>query len=172
MRFFTSLSFLLFASVALMAQGFAYLNLTTADGAERSIAAAQVKITFADGALVAHGADGAEARVSLSDLVSMQFSNSGAPTALKGDINNDGNVDVSDVTTMVSLVLAAEGNLEICDVNEDGKIDVSDVTAITNIILNGGSLSGGDTPAPSARSEQSLFLPFPSKNGRLYPVGC
>ena len=36
-----------------MAQGFAYLNLTTADGAERSIAAAQVKITFADGVLVA-----------------------------------------------------------------------------------------------------------------------
>ena len=33
MRFFTTLSFLLFASVALMAQGFAYLNLTTADGA-------------------------------------------------------------------------------------------------------------------------------------------
>ena len=150
MRFFTTLSFLLFASVALMAQGFAYLNLTTADGAERSIAAAQVKITFADGALlVAHGADGAQARVSLSDLVSMQFSNSGAPTSLKGDINIDGNVDVSDVTTMVSLVLAAEGNLEICDVNEDGKIDVSDVTTITNIIINGGSRSGGDTPTPS-----------------------
>ena len=156
MRFFTTLSFLLFASVALMAQGFAYLNLTTADGAERSIAAAQVKITFADGALVAHGADGAEARVSLSDLVSMQFSNSGAPTALKGDINIDGNVDVSDVTTMVSLVLAAEGNLEICDVNEDGKIDVSDVTTITNIILKGGSLSGGDTPTPS--EAQTLWV--------------
>ena len=58
MRFFTTLSFLLFASVALMAQGFAYLNLTTADGAERSIAAAQVKITFADGALVAVSSKG------------------------------------------------------------------------------------------------------------------
>ena len=58
MRFFTTLSFLLFASVALMAQGFAYLNLTTADGAERSIAAAQVKITFADGVLVAVSSKG------------------------------------------------------------------------------------------------------------------
>ena len=53
-------------------------------------------------------------------------------------------------------MLAAEGNLEICDVNEDGKIDVSDVTAITNIILNGGSLSGGDTPAPS--EAQTLWV--------------
>ena len=58
MRFFTTLSFLLFASVALMAQGFAYLNLTTADGTERSIAAAQVKITFADGVLVAVSSKG------------------------------------------------------------------------------------------------------------------
>lgn len=58
MRFFTTLSFLLFASVALMAQGFAYLNLTTADGAECSIAAAQVKITFADGVLVAVSSKG------------------------------------------------------------------------------------------------------------------
>ena len=134
MRFFTTLSFLLFASVALMAQGFAYLNLTTADGAERSIAAAQVKITFADGALVEHGADGSEARVSLSDLVSMQFSNTGAPTSLKGDINIDGNVDVSDVTTLVGYILDGE-TPQNCDLDGDGNVNVTDVTTLVNLIL-------------------------------------
>ena len=54
-----------------------------------------------------------------------------------GDINLDGKVDVTDVTTLVNMMLNGEtANLELADINADGKVDVSDVTALVNIILN------------------------------------
>ena len=53
-----------------------------------------------------------------------------------GDINLDGNVEVSDVTTLVNLIHNGEtANLELADINADGKVNVSDVTALVNIIL-------------------------------------
>ena len=58
-------------------------------------------------------------------------------TTLFGDINLDGKVDVTDVTTLVNMILNGEtANLELADINADGKVDVSDVTALVNIILN------------------------------------
>ena len=53
-----------------------------------------------------------------------------------GDINLDGKVDVTDVTTLVNMILNGEtANLELADINADGKVNVSDVTALVNIIL-------------------------------------
>ena len=53
-----------------------------------------------------------------------------------GDINLDGNVEVSDVTTLVNMIHNGEtANLELADINADGKVNVSDVTALVNIIL-------------------------------------
>ena len=58
---------------------------------------------------------------------------------LLGDANNDGTVDVSDITTIASYILtsATKGiSLVNADANEDQVIDVSDITATANIILN------------------------------------
>ena len=53
-----------------------------------------------------------------------------------GDINLDGKVDVSDITTLVNMIANGEtANLELADINADGKVNVSDVTALVNIIL-------------------------------------
>ena len=53
-----------------------------------------------------------------------------------GDINLDGKVNVTDVTTLVNMILNGEtANLELADINADGKVNVSDVTALVNIIL-------------------------------------
>ena len=53
-----------------------------------------------------------------------------------GDINLDGNVEVSDVTTLVNMIHNGEtANLELADINADGKVNVSDVTALVNILL-------------------------------------
>lgn len=55
---------------------------------------------------------------------------------LKGDVNRDGKVNVTDVTTLVNMILEViEKDMESADVNGDGKINVSDVTALVNIIL-------------------------------------
>ena len=57
------------------------------------------------------------------------------PVFLEGDVDGDGEVNVSDVTALVSMIL---GNIEqnaAADVNGDGAVDVSDVTALVSIIL-------------------------------------
>ena len=60
-------------------------------------------------------------------------------TTLKGDINGDGLVNVSDVTTLVDYILdknPSPCDENACDVNEDGNINVTDVTSLVDIILN------------------------------------
>lgn len=58
---------------------------------------------------------------------------------LKGDVNMDGEVDVTDVTTLVDYILERDPSpcdVDACDVNEDTTIDVGDVTSLVDIILN------------------------------------
>ena len=55
---------------------------------------------------------------------------------LKGDVNGDGKVNVSDVTTLINMILGITPTDEArADVNNDGKVNVSDVTTLINIIL-------------------------------------
>ncbi len=56
--------------------------------------------------------------------------------ALKGDVNGDGKVNVTDVTTLVNMILGiVSKDMEMADIDHNGKINVSDVTALINIIL-------------------------------------
>lgn len=55
---------------------------------------------------------------------------------LQGDVNRDGKVNVSDVSTLINMILGmTEMDQEAADVNGDGRVNVSDVTALINIIL-------------------------------------
>ena len=55
---------------------------------------------------------------------------------LKGDVNGDGKVNVSDVTALINMILGVVPiDQTRADVNNDGKVNVSDVTALVNIIL-------------------------------------
>lgn len=57
-------------------------------------------------------------------------------TALKGDVNRDGAVNVTDVTTLVNMILGVIAkDQESADVDSNGSINVSDVTALVNLIL-------------------------------------
>lgn len=55
---------------------------------------------------------------------------------LNGDVNDDGSIDVSDVTLLVSVILGQTPATPWCDVNDDKSIDVSDVTSTVSIILS------------------------------------
>ncbi len=56
-----------------------------------------------------------------------------------GDVNGDGKINVTDVTTLVNMILGViPKNLENGDINGDGKLNVTDVTALVNIILGQG----------------------------------
>ncbi|MDO4511848.1 MAG: endonuclease [Bacteroidales bacterium] len=75
--------------------------------------------------------DGTES--ALTEAIQVQLK---APEFIMGDVNGDGEVNVSDVTSLVNQILAvASYPAERCDINLDGKIDVSDVTALINIVL-------------------------------------
>lgn len=56
---------------------------------------------------------------------------------LKGDANDDGEVDISDVVFVVNEILSGDSYQDLCDVNYDGYVDISDVVELVNIILNG-----------------------------------
>lgn len=59
----------------------------------------------------------------------------------RGDVNGDGGIDVSDVTTVTNYILGSLAGYELdeVDVNADGRADVSDVTDLINMILSSGS---------------------------------
>ena len=53
-----------------------------------------------------------------------------------GDVNGDGAVNVTDITTLVNMILnVIPKDLERGDIDGNGAINVSDVTALVNIIL-------------------------------------
>ena len=57
---------------------------------------------------------------------------------IPGDANDDGNVDVNDVTTVINYILGKNPNpfnYDNANVNGDTKVDVMDVTLIINLIL-------------------------------------
>ena len=54
----------------------------------------------------------------------------------QGDVNADGVVNVSDITTLVNMILGViTVDSKSADINRDGKVNVSDVTALINLIL-------------------------------------
>ena len=56
--------------------------------------------------------------------------------SIKGDVNGDGRVNVSDVAALINQILGIESmNTDLADVNGDGRVNVSDVAALINIIL-------------------------------------
>ena len=57
---------------------------------------------------------------------------------IKGDVNNDGSVNISDINVIVSIILGAKVDSETmlrADVNEDGTVNISDVNLLLSIIL-------------------------------------
>ena len=53
-----------------------------------------------------------------------------------GDIDGTGKVNVSDVSSLINMILGiSENNEAAADVNGDGRVNVSDISAIINIIL-------------------------------------
>jgi hypothetical protein len=62
------------------------------------------------------------------------------PTSLRGDVNSDGKVDVTDVTDLISYILTGNAtgiDLVAANASLEGGIDVEDVTAIIGRVLTG-----------------------------------
>ena len=54
-------------------------------------------------------------------------------TAMPGDVNEDGSVDISDIVAVINQI-AGTASYRYADVNNDTNVDISDIVAIINII--------------------------------------
>jgi len=60
------------------------------------------------------------------------------PSVVTGDVNGDGDINISDVTALIDLILSGQASVTeqpAADVNGDGGINISDVTALIDNIL-------------------------------------
>ena len=61
------------------------------------------------------------------------------PSFIRGDVNGDGNVNISDVTALINYLLSHDAtgiNLDAANCNEDSTVNISDVTALINYLLS------------------------------------
>ena len=61
-------------------------------------------------------------------------------SGIKGDVNNDGEVNIADVNAVIDMILSS-GSSPSADVNSDGEVNIADVNEIIDIILGGGAPS-------------------------------
>ena len=52
-----------------------------------------------------------------------------------GDLNRDGEVNISDVNTMIAAIYEATNGIALYDMNGDGNLDIADVNALIDLIL-------------------------------------
>lgn len=72
------------------------------------------------------------------------FAQSSENLVLKADVNNDGSVDVADVSAVISMMAGAV-TYENADVNGDGAVDVADISAIISYMAGQGEAQSGDS---------------------------
>jgi len=94
-------------------------------------------------------------------LTDVRPANNVLPVALvgrymRGDVNNDGRVDIADVTALVNIINAggAKGvdyNLIVADMNEDSKIAQDDLQELVDLVLR-----STVTPAPASQEVELL----------------
>ncbi len=62
------------------------------------------------------------------------------PTSLRGDVNMDGEINIADVTALISYVLSRDAtgiDLVAANCNQDSEINIADVTTLINRVLSG-----------------------------------
>ena len=99
-----------------------------------------------------------------------------ANAVLKGDVNDDGEVTISDVNAVIDMILS--GDVEISgDVDGDGEVGIADVNAVIDIILNGGEqeyngpVVGGDiSMLTKYEAHQKKALQYNVTNAHYYDI--
>ena len=59
----------------------------------------------------------------------------GESTGTLGDLNNDGIININDLTNMINLLLTNDRSISLADMNDDGVFNICDVTTLINHLL-------------------------------------
>ena len=83
-------------------------------------------------------------------------------TGMPGDVNDDGNVNIMDVTALIDYLLTGDAsgvNQGNADVNGDGSVNITDVTALIDMLLSGSyKMTKPATVSSGSASLRSLVL--------------
>ena len=74
-----------------------------------------------------------------------------AAANLRGDVNDDGNVNITDLTELIDYLLSGNAieYTPVADVNADTAVSIADVTALIDYLLGGSELEPiGDPDEP------------------------
>lgn len=130
----------LFAVTAMADDEFGLYIVTNSDTTTTNVTTLQ-KITFSNGNVVVQTTDGASTSTSMADISKMYFDyivEEQPQPWLRGDVNEDGVVDISDVVAVIN-VMAGVATYPRANVNEDDNVDISDVVLVINIMASGNS---------------------------------
>ncbi len=75
------------------------------------------------------------------DYKFMQGTKPEPPIGLKGDVNNDGEINIADINALTEIILSGAASVDAetfwrADVAEDGELGIADVNALIALILN------------------------------------
>ena len=132
---------MLIALVAMVASAetYNYLKFTKTNGSTATYSVEGLKLTYDNTNVTVTNVDGT-ATIALAEVQDMYFTNEAAPSFMRGDVDNDGMIAISDVTMLIDYVLTsnADGvNLDAADCDQDNEIGISDITLLIDYILTG-----------------------------------
>ena len=133
---------MLIALVAIFASAetYNYLKFTKTNGTTVTYSVEGLKLTYDNTNVTITNAEGT-ATIALAEVQDMYFSNeAGGNDFKRGDVNNDGNVNITDVTSLINYLLSQDPtgiNLDAANCNQDDGISISDVTTLINFLLSG-----------------------------------
>ncbi|MGN1481188.1 glycoside hydrolase family 44 protein [Porcipelethomonas sp.] len=85
------------------------------------------------------GSTGSDVVVNYSTVkLVYEYDNSQSADKIKGDVNNDGKIDVSDIVALSKWLrkIDTEIDLELSDLNSDGKYNIIDLIELKRILIN------------------------------------
>ena len=99
-----------------------------------------------------------------------------ANAAVRGDVNGDGEVSISDVNAVIDMILTSNADIS-GDVDGDGEVGISDVNAVIDLILNGEQpeddepVVGGDiSMLTKYEAHQKMALRYNVTNAHYYDI--
>ena len=131
---------MLIALVAMVAgaETYNYLKFTKTNGSTVTYSVEGLKLTYDNSNVYVTNAETA-ATIALAEVQDMYFSNEGGSSSfIRGDVNNDGTVSISDVAALIDYMIdnTTVINLDAADCNADQNVSIADVSALIDYLLN------------------------------------
>ena len=132
---------MLIALVAMVASAetYNYLKFTKTNGTTVTYSVEGLKLTYDNTNVTVTNVEGT-ATIALAEVQDMYFTNeAGGSDYILGDVNNDGEVNISDVTDLIDYLLGGDAsaiNLAAADVDGDDEVSIADVTSLIDMLLS------------------------------------